>query len=57
LTDAQYRTLKRREAFLKDENTLRNGSLEKLIVAYKHNRNPRFKRRIMQLMKEEQKKK
>lgn len=54
LSQDQYRRLKRRLDYLQEENLLQEGSLENLIAAYKQNRNPRFKQRIMELMKKKQ---
>jgi len=57
LTYSQYKQLSKRNATLKEQDLLKNGSLETLIKAYKQNKKPAFKRRIMVLMKEAQKKK
>jgi len=54
LSHEQYRILKRRLTHLQEENILREGSLESLIAAYKQNKNPRFKQRILELMKKKQ---
>ena len=54
LSYAQYHTLKRRLIELQEEQLLQDGSLETLISAYKKNRKPRFKERIMELLKEKQ---
>ena len=48
LTYNQYRKLKER---LEEEELLREGSLEELISAYKRNKDPRYKSKIMLLMK------
>lgn len=53
LTYNQYRNLK--EKFY-GEKLLREGSLEELIAAYKKNKDPRFKSKIMLLMKQAQSK-
>jgi len=42
---------------LQEEDLLQNGSLEKLITAYKNNKDPRYKSKIMQRIKEIQKNK
>ena len=55
LTYSQYSALKQREALLQEEKFLSEGSLEELITAYKVNKSPKYKERIMLLMKEKQK--
>ena len=45
---------KKRRTVLKEERLLREGSLEELITAYKTNKDPRYKKRILILMKEVQ---
>jgi hypothetical protein len=50
----RYRLLKRRLEKLKEEELLQEGSLETLIATYKQNKNPRFKARILELLKEKQ---
>ncbi len=50
----RYRALQQRLARLKEEKLLKESSLESLIEAYKQNHNPRFKARILELMKEKQ---
>ncbi len=50
----QYTLLKRRKIFLQDERLFNEGSLEDLIAAYKINKNPKYKERIMSLMKDTQ---
>ncbi len=55
LTFNQYTTLTQRHAKLKEEKLLQDGSLEALISAYKTNKNPKYKQRILELMKEVQK--
>ncbi len=57
LSYAQHHTLKQRLAALQEEQLLRDSSLEKLISAYKKNKKPRFKQRIMELLKEKQEEK
>jgi len=52
----QYNKLKSRCSRLKEDELLKNGSLEDLIVAYKKNKDRRYKKRIMTLMKEVQEK-
>jgi len=56
LSYEQYNTLKRRNNYLKEKKLLENGSLEELITAYKKNKNPKYKSKIMQRIKEIQKK-
>jgi len=48
----QYNALKMRYTKLKEEKLLREGSLEELIAAYKKNKNPKYKAKIMARMKE-----
>jgi hypothetical protein len=57
LSYSHYRTLKQRKAVLQEEKLLSEGSLEELISAYKVNKSPKYKNRIMLLMKEKQKQK
>ncbi len=54
LTYNQYNALQKRRDILKEEKLLQDGSLEELIAAYKKNKDPRYKTRIMRLMKEVQ---
>jgi len=54
LSYGRYRILKRRLAKLKEEQLLQEGSLESLIAAYKKNKNPQFKQRILELLKKKQ---
>lgn len=54
LSYQQYKMLKRRKIVLKKEKLFNEGSLEDLITAYKINKNPKYKERIMTLMKEAQ---
>jgi len=54
LTYNQYNTLQKRRNVLKEEKLLRDGSLEELIAAYKENKDPRYKTKIMLLMKKVQ---
>ena len=54
LSYQQYTMLKGRETYLKEEKLLNEGSLEDLIAAYKINKNPKYKKRIMLLMKDTQ---
>ncbi|MBA1420467.1 MAG: hypothetical protein FAF03_06315 [Epsilonproteobacteria bacterium] len=54
LTFNQYTQLTQRYTTLKDEKMLKDGSLEELISSYKTNKNPRYKKRILELMKEAQ---
>ena len=55
LSFIQYNTLKNRNNQLQEQDLLQNGSLEELITAYKKNKNPRYKAKIMQRIKEIQK--
>jgi hypothetical protein len=54
LSYKQYTMLKGRKAYLEKEKLLNKGSLEDLIAAYKINKNPKYKNRIMSIMKEQQ---
>ncbi len=54
LTFNQYTQLTQRYTVLKDEKMLKEGSLEALISSYKTNKNPKYKKRILELMKEAQ---
>ncbi len=54
LSYRQYTMLKGRKTFLQEEKLFNEGSLEDLINAYKVNKNPKYKKRIMSLMKEQQ---
>ena len=54
LSYRQYTMLKGRKTFLEEEKLFNEGSLEDLINAYKVNKNPKYKKRIMSLMKEQQ---
>lgn len=51
----QYIQLKQRHATLQEEKALQDGSLEELISLYKTNKSPKYKKRILELMKEAQK--
>lgn len=51
----QYTQLNKRHAQLKEAKILKEGSLEELISLYKTNKNPKYKSRILELMKEAQK--
>ncbi len=55
LSSSQYNALKQRRVVLQEEKLLNEGSLEELITAYKVNKSPKYKERIMLLMKEQQK--
>jgi hypothetical protein len=57
LSYTQYNKLKKRNSQLQEKDLLENGSLEELITAYKKNKNPRYKSKIMQRIKEIQKSK
>ncbi|PTB83644.1 hypothetical protein C9926_01805, partial [Sulfurovum lithotrophicum] len=50
----QYTQLKQRHSMLHEEKILKEGSLEELISLYKTNKNPKYKKRILELMKEAQ---
>jgi len=54
LSDTHYNTLVKRRETLKEEELLQHGSLETLIAAYKQNKDPRYKNRILSLMKKAQ---
>lgn len=51
LSYAQLSRLKYLEAKLKEEELLKNGTIEELIAEYKKTNNPRYKSRSMELMK------
>jgi len=51
----QYIHLKKRYLKLKEEKMLKNASLQTLITYYKTNKNPKIKKRILELMKKVQK--
>jgi len=51
LSYAQYNTLQKRNNHLKEKKLLEEGSLEELITAYKKNKNPKYKAKIMQRIK------
>ncbi len=53
LTPAQYTILQHRLQILQQEKLLEEGSLETLIAAYEKNHDPRFKQRILELLKKE----
>jgi len=50
----QYTQLKQRHTKLQEEQILKEGSLEELISLYKTNKNPKYKKRILELMKKAQ---
>lgn len=54
LSYTQYTQLLNRLDRLKEEKLIRDGTLEELIEAYTINKNPKYKQRIMSLMKEKQ---
>ena len=54
LTHKEYKALKTHLAEIREEELLNEGSLEELIAAYKVNKDPEYKKRIMVLMKETQ---
>ncbi len=54
LSSRQYRLLKKRKKFLQEEKLFNEGSLEDLIAAYKKNKKPKYKERILSLIKEQQ---
>jgi hypothetical protein len=55
LSYAQYSALQKRYNVLKEKRLLEKGSLEELITAYKKNKNPKYKAKIMQRIKQLQK--
>ena len=55
LSFTQYTTLTQKHTQLKEQELLKDGSLEALIEAYKTNKKPQYKQRILELMKEAQK--
>ena len=57
LSTTQYNTLKRKNDQLKEKKLLENGTIEELITAYKKNKSPRYKTKIMQRIKEIQQQK
>ena len=54
LSSRQYRLLKKRKRLLQEEKLFNEGSLEDLIAAYKKNKDPKYKERILTLIKEKQ---
>ncbi|MEA1880633.1 MAG: hypothetical protein U9N11_08315 [Campylobacterota bacterium] len=54
LSYSLYDMLSRRQVVLREEEVLKNGSLDELIARYKVNKNPKYKERIMSLMKDKQ---
>ncbi len=52
LSYEQHNMLNKRYNQMKEERLLENGSLEELISAYKKNKNPKYKLKIMQRIKE-----
>jgi len=56
LSYEQYNILSKRNSQLKEKKLLAEGSLEELITAYKKNKNPKYKSKIMQRIKEIQEK-
>ena len=50
----QQRALRQRLRQLEHDRLLKHGSLEELFAAYKHNKDPRIKQRIMQLLEQRQ---
>jgi len=54
LSHVQQSKLKKRKKELEEQKLLENGSLEDIIAAYKTNKNPKYKNRIMTLMKKKQ---
>lgn len=54
LDSNQYTQLTHRYEMLKDRKILKNGSLETLISRYKINKDPDYKKRILELMKKAQ---
>lgn len=56
LSYTRYNRLTKRKKVLQEEKLLKDGNLEELIAAYKTNKDPTYKKRIMELIKEKQKK-
>jgi hypothetical protein len=56
LSPSEYLALEQRKKRLEEKKLLKDGSIEELIAAYKHNKKPEFKQRILSLMKEKHKK-
>lgn len=54
LSYRKYSMLQKRKTYLKEEKLLNEGSLEDLIAAYKIDKNPKYKNRIMSIMKDKQ---
>lgn len=54
LTHIKYQALQAHFTKIKEESLFNEGSLEELIAAYKVNKDPKYKKRIMVLMKETQ---
>jgi len=54
LTYNQYAALNHRKIILEEEKLFNEGTLEELIEVYKINKKPKYKKRIMLLMKEKQ---
>ncbi len=54
LSYSKYKKLQRHANKLQEEKLFNEGSLEELIAAYKVNKRPKYKKRIMTLMKEKQ---
>ncbi len=55
LTYSQHYSLQKRFHNMKEEHLLQNGTLEELIAAYKKNKNPKYKEKILAQMKDLQK--
>ena len=51
----EYTLLRARRKGMEEDALIRYGSLKELIAAYDKTRNPRFKARILELMKQEEK--
>ena len=56
LSYSQYKKLQKHARKMKEEKLLKEGSLEELIAAYKINKNPKYKKRILILMKDKREK-
>jgi len=54
LSTSKYSALRLREKSMEEKKLLKTGTLEELIAAYKRNHKPKFKQRILSLMKEKQ---
>jgi hypothetical protein len=55
LSSKQYKNLSKKRKQIQEDNLLKMGNLKELIAAYTQNKNPKYKQRIMSLIKEEKK--